>query len=66
MRTFLICEEKINFNTGKPENFKIKGMYSGLTFPSTIQNNPDYSLEKYGVKHPRIIEVAEHCDIEII
>ena len=42
MRTFLICEEKINFNTGKPESFKIKGMYSGLTFPSTIQNNPEY------------------------
>lgn len=66
MRIFLICEEKINFNTGKPESFKIKGVYNGSTFPSTIQNDPNYSLEKYGVKYPRIIEVAEHCDIEII
>lgn len=25
MRTFLICEEKIKFRTGKPDSFKIKG-----------------------------------------
>lgn len=66
MRTFLICEEKINFRTGKPDSFIIKGVYRGLVFPSTIQNCPDYSYERYGVKYPTIIEVSEHCNVELI
>lgn len=66
MRTFLICEERINWNNGKRESLKVKGVYTGDMFPSTIQNDPEYSFSKYGIRHPRIIEVSEHCDIELI
>ena len=66
MRTFLICEEKLNWRTCKPEKFIIKGVYSGELFPAHIQNDPEYSYKKYGVRHPRIIEVRNYCNIEII
>lgn len=66
MRTFLICEEKINWNNGKRESLRVKGIYMGDMYPSTIKYDPDYSYSKYGVRYPRIIEVTEHCDVELM
>lgn len=66
MRTFLICEEIFNWKNCKPEKVIIKGVYTGDMYPSTIQNDPEYSYSKYGVRHPHIIEVSEHCNVELI
>ena len=58
MRKFLIIERHGNKRI-------IHGIIESDMFPSTIQNDHEYSLKNYGVEYADVVEVTEHCHIEI-
>lgn len=58
MRKFLIIERNGNKRI-------IHGIIESDMFPSTIQNDHEYSLKNYGVEYADVVEVTEHCHIEI-
>ncbi len=58
MRKFLILERIGNKRI-------IHGIIESHMFPSNIKNDHEYSLKEYGVKYADVIEVAEHCYVEI-
>ena len=58
MRKFLIIERNGNKRI-------IHGIIESDMFPSTIQNDHEYSLKNYGVEYADVVEVTEHGHIEI-
>ena len=58
MRKFLI----IGRENGKKY---IAGMVESKMYPSTIQNDHEYSEKKFGVRFAEIEEVSDYCHIRI-
>ena len=59
MRKFLIIERNGNKRI-------IHGIIESDMFPSTIQNDHEYSLKNYGVEYADVVEVTEHCHMDKI
>lgn len=47
------------------EKTYIKGYVKSRYYPSDIANDPEKALEKFGCRHPKIIEIRETCCVSI-